>query len=454
MGDITVWGANGHGSNSIWTIPGAAAFTNVTVAQQIANAINMGFDSVGNPVGQISNVPSNASSTPQPIIVGSQTVADVGASSPVQVGVNSFNLTNQIFGFVDNAANPITINGAGYTGHQVSVLGGPVGFTFISGANAQGVGSGIIGDVGAPSLFEISASSVQGGGYLVGTNGADTVEAFAGTNTLRGGTGSTTTYMVAGISNNDITSAGKDTVAGPSGTGADTISLAAGDTSSLLVTFGSSFTGKVLATDSSGVGGGAVTVNAGGGSATLYGGQHQDVFFGGTSGNNYIQAGSQPWSSVTGGGNGDVLLAYSLGGGVIQAGVGNETLVGARNAGAAPTYFFANTVTGGATIYTGSGADTITAGAGNETFVGDKTGGPEFYIFDHKLTAGKHTDVTIFDFTAGKDKLALVNYGYPTAVEAAMQVHLKGSSSVLTLSDGTKIDFVDATGLTANNFKV
>ncbi len=230
--------------------------------------------------------------------------------------------------------------------------------------------------------------------------------------------------------------------------------MASGDTSNLLVTFGSTFLGKVVFSDTSGVAGGAVTVNAGAGSSTLFGGQHQDVFFGGSSGNNSIQAGSQPWSSVTGGGNGDMLLAYSLGGGVIQAGVGNETLVGARNAGAAPTYFFANTLTGGATIYAGSGADTITAGAGNETFVGDKSGGAEFYIFDHKLTAGKHTDVTLLDFTAGKDKIALVSYGYPAAIDAAVQVHHNGSSSVLTLSDGTKIDFVDATGLTANNFKV
>ena len=460
MPNVTVLGASGaSGPNVVWTIP-YSSNANSSMAQGLANQITASIlnSSLSTEMwGSGGATPSN----PYVLAIGGS-AGNGFTGGPVSASIT---MTDNMRAVVDNSTLPVTVNGIGAS-DPITVIGGQGGLTFNSGLSGGGVGSGFILDGGqSGNLINIEQTSVSGGGYWISPgDGANTVFAGGGNNTITGAAGSHNMVDLSGFGNNLVALAGIDTVTASSGSGSDTIGVGANDSNPLLVSMGNNWTGHLIMGDTSTVGGGALSVMGGGGSVTLFGGAKQDVFFGGSAGTNFIVGGSDPTSSITGGGNGDQLFAGYYGGGVIQAGTGNETLVGAGRPGIngssdpAGTAFFANTLTGGANIFAGAGPDTITAGAGQENFYADATGKGDFFIFAASITGaakaeGQPTNVLIQDFTVGKDTVALSNYGFTSATDAMAHVSESGGNSVLQLNDGTKIEFANVVNLTTKNFQ-
>ena len=114
----------------------------------------------------------------------------------------------------------------------------------------------------------------------------------------------------------------------------------------------------------------------------------------------------------------DTLVASS-GNVSLTGGSGNDYLVGGVNTGSLGG---AGTVVGGATM---------TGGAGSDTF-----------IFTKGLVNGG--DVVI-DFSSASDFVALSGYGSGEAATDLSKAATAGSTTTLTLSDGTAISFLNTT---------
>ncbi|MCX7380385.1 MAG: hypothetical protein NT133_02980 [Alphaproteobacteria bacterium] len=125
----------------------------------------------------------------------------------------------------------------------------------------------------------------------------------------------------------------------------------------------------------------------------------------------------------------------------LVGGAGAETISGAGStainlffAGSGPEFIQAgdwNT-----SIVTGTGAAAVASGAG---------------ISLTAFVQGRHPDVVMQGFTAGKDYLTLINFGTGEAAAALAGAQTVAGSEVLTLSDGTHITFQGFTGLTTAN---
>ena len=86
-------------------------------------------------------------------------------------------------------------------------------------------------------------------------------------------------------------------------------------------------------------------------------------------------------------------------------------------------------------ITAGSGADTLIAGAGSDTLSGGP--GADTFAFFSQFTAGAHEYVT---HLTASDAVDLFGYGH--APKSTSTAH---GSTTITLSDNTKITFVDVT---------
>ncbi len=457
MPNVTVLGANGLGGNAVWSIPYTAQ-SNYALAQDLANQITAGVTD-----GKLQN--ELFTGMVPPLTGGVPGVLDIGGPAPVDVGPVTINWQNGYVGLVDNSTGAVTVHGPGtLTSQPITVLAGQGGLTFrTSHMLGTEVGTGYIVAGGGTNNVQIgNMDAGAAGGYVIDLgSGSDTITAHGGANTINGGVGSNMMH-IGGASDNLISLTGSDTLVAHYGSGADTINVSAGDSHGQTIKFFQGWSGTaVINASAESVGGATDSVLGGGGSVTLYGGAHQDIVFGGTAGHNYIVAGSDVTSSITGGGQGDQLFAGMNGGGVISAGSGNETLMGSMSAASvAGTLFNASAATGGANIHAGLGADTINAGVGQESFWGNSTGKGDFFEFNYSVTGasksmtGGPTNVAINDFTVGKDTVALNGYGFTSAQQVASEVTVSGSNSFLTLNDGTKIEFTHVTNLNASNFKV
>jgi Ca2+-binding RTX toxin-like protein len=231
--------------------------------------------------------------------------------------------------------------------------------------------------------------------YSDGTNntvnagaGADTIYAGAGTNKIYGGSGADT-VVSTGI--DKIYLGTGTTSVNDTGFGADTVygaSSVAGSGYNLVFQGGAEF----------------ALVEAGAGSYSIVGGSGGGVFHGGTAGDNYIHATAGD-DSIYGGGAGDTLVA-GAGYNFIQAGLGNETLEGAN---------------------------------GNTDF-----------NFIKGMSGGDNTTVTITDFNGTNDFLTLEK-GF-TSAYALAHATVSDGNTYINLEDGTKIELVGFTHLTASNF--
>ena len=117
--------------------------------------------------------------------------------------------------------------------------------------------------------------------------------------------------------------------------------------------------------------------------------------------------------------------------GVYQAGAGNETLNAAKSYGA---------VLASGSSLSGS-SDQLIGGLGNDTLVGGVgtttlTGGAGQNVFEFTKVLGGGS-ATVTDFTSS-DSVVLQGYGGTVPTPTA-----SGSNTILSLSDGTKITFLN-----------
>ena len=285
-----------------------------------------------------------------------------------------------------------------------------------------GTGAATVNSAGAGQIW------MQAGGGVVNSQRADTVI---------GGTGVVT--VNAGIAN-DFVFAGPGLLNFFGGTGVSTILGASAGSASISGGVGSVIAVAYGATSFVG-GAGAATVAAYGGSVTISGGAGTGVFLGGPAGGNRM-AGGSGHATLIGGGNGDVLTAWSGGGTVLQAGSGAETLTALGSTGR--NNFYGGS--GADVIVLGAGGDQVLAGTGAETMIGGA--GADLFAF----ASGNHPNVMIENFVPGQDYIALLGFGTAEAATALSNAVTLSGSEQLTLSDGTRIQFLGIRVLGTSNF--
>ena len=176
---------------------------------------------------------------------------------------------------------------------------------------------------------------------------------------------------------------------------------------------------------------------------TVQGGAGGGLYFGGTAGANVITAGA---GNVTafGGGAGDVLTATGSASDLFAGGgAGAETLTGANSTG--NNTFFAGF--GNETLIGGAGNTALVAGAGTDLLAGGS--GLTLFLFVAGRTAGASDTIAGFDPTHDFVKLAGYSGSEASVVANAAVV---GGSSVIALSDGTRITFAGVSTLNPTSF--
>lgn len=404
MAIVTVVGASAETIQLKFTSSANAALAQ-QMAQNVTDGVNSGsivpFEYTGNPI--IPSAPSGTGEfvqrTPGLAILPSDYTAAV----------------------IDTKLSTVFGGGA----PNETILSGSGDFTFFTGT-----GSGFIGAGGGNN--QIVESVTGGGNWQIYTgNGNDSILALSGDNTISAGTGHN--QIVLGSGNNLVYSAGADTIS-VTGGGSDTISVTGKHSD---VVHGGA--GNLVFVG----GAGPSTVFGGSGSETVFGGSGKGVYVGGAAGHNVIFGGAGA-ASITGGGDGDLLYAGGSKGDVLRAGAGNETLTGLLSSG--KDKFYAGS--GSDSLVAGSGADTLFAGTGSATMVAGT--GADIFAFV-KGQAGGADVIQNFGSAPGQ-KVSLQGYG-PNAVQQALQSQqLVGGSTVITLSDGTKVTFTGVTHLVSGNF--
>ncbi len=325
-------------------------------------------------------------------------------------------------------------------------------------------------------LLDTDAYTLQlngGSGTVITGDGNDTI-ASAGNFAIRTGIGNdvifaygdntvaaggslgyaTHTSLVANGSNIIVSGNGNDTIAMSgisdvvfgSGYGTDTINGGSGYAEIAPGSQNINFVGGL----------GATTVFAGTGSDTVSLGNDGGLVFGGTAGHNNLTGGgalsgggSTQSSTLFGGGNGDLLTARGYGQTTLVAN-GNATLTGA--ASTANNIFYG--LVGNASLQGGNGADTFVVGGSTVPGgVSDTVNGGPGQDLISILAGGTGSNITITSFT-GAERVTLQGYAGGSATEAARALATAqvGVSTVLTLSDNTRITFVGITNLTSSSF--
>lgn len=483
---------------AVVTVPGAGTNTyqlqynsptSASIATQLlqtiyaANVSGALFPQVYSQQGSTANVPSGK--------LG-ELIADGSTGNTNVVAPTGY------LGLIDASTTaPVTIAGAAQANE--SVLGGASDLTFYtnggSGTVVGGDGNNVIasptasGGAWTLNLYGVGNTSVYGGAasdliqsgnghnlFFLGS-GADTVYS-SGADTIIAGTGNTTVAtsapgaFVYGGNGTDllVNAGGADTFS--AGGGAETIFAAS---SGGLYFLNTSPNLEFVATSAV-----ASTIVGGSGNATLFGGSGTNLIFTGQentvadlqSSNNTIVGGSGNTTVYAGTGHdtlfqGSGQLLYdaqqsnsiivsqsnSLGGTFFAYNGGQVALFGANNgnvfvAATGNATLQGSGASGNNTYFAGTGADSMVAGSGNDTLVAS-TGaatmvggaGIETFIFAKGSAGG--TDL-IQNFTA-HDQLNF--YGYGSNAVASQQV--VNGSLVITLTDNTKITFLNGTTISA-----
>jgi serralysin len=256
---------------------------------------------------------------------------------------------------------------------------------------------------------------------IVGNSGNDVINAGAGSGTIIAGNGNNVIDTLAsgggnfaiktGNGNNTIVaSSGNDTIL--TGTGNNLVVLGTGN--DLAYAQGNDTLIAGAGNQTLGAGNGNVTMFAGAGHSTLIGGSGNDQFF-------------------LSGGSGNLVVA-GTGHTTIQGGAGDNTFIGG------------NSSTAKTLVFGGTGNETIFGGAGHETMYGG--GGANLFAFTAKDSLGGGNNV-IGDFNTAKDHIGFLGYGNASQILAHATV--VAGSTVINLSDGTKITLVGVTNLNSNN---
>jgi Ca2+-binding RTX toxin-like protein len=367
------------------TVPGAS---NSVIVNPYGSTANLAI------AQQIANALAQAKSAGNLFVQDSSSLGTLPAGKIGEVAVTvASGSINVPTGYTFTAIGPSTAGGTSSTG-PFTVGGGGSLFigdqpvTYYGAASSAAV---LIAAGNGNDLISLPTGST----YTVGLgNGNDTINAN-GSGTVTGGTG-----------NNIFFAGGLGTTGGPnqinSYGSADTIVAGGGSTS--VSTYGSN-----------------PLVFGGAGSLTYFGDAPGAPTIVGGTGSEIIFAGSGQNLTFLGGATGDQLAA----------GAGNETL----NAGGSSANISMAIGSGTVDVIGSKGNDTFFGGSGVATITSN--GGSDLFVFGN--VAG-HTDgtLTITDFNTSKDSLSLS--GVTVASETG-----GSSSSLVTLSDGTKITFLGIT---------
>ena len=328
------------------------------------------------------------------------------------------------------------------------------------------IGSGSLGEQILGNGSNILLSLRGGGGTIVLGDGNDTVNtnAFLTNNGFNITTGAGNDVIFATTGNNTVNAGGGRNTIGL-GNGANTVSLNGLDTLYGAVTGGGSETvlggtgAAVIFPGSSSLyfigGAGSTTVAGTTGGETIFAGSGGGVFVGGSAGQNSMLNGKGGASTLVGAASGDTLYATGTGITSFVAGIGNETLDGSTSS-AANTFFGA---TNGSDVM-GLGSGNNVAYLGSNSYVSAGRGGIQTIIAQANRTSGL---VQIAGFNAGVDRFSFQGYSgtaFTSGIVGAGNTGTVGNtvsisgvnSTQIALGNGTTIQFLGVTNLSATNF--
>jgi hypothetical protein len=395
------------------------------VTSTVVNGINdqgqlVGFytDAAGNVDGMLATLQATVQTVTDPT-AGSVLAAAVGSGGVAAGGSNAVSLVDNVVGNVQLIANSgndtLAASASGDT-----LMGGPGNDTFFTG----------VGTTGNRIFLGGGQNTVVTGGAadVVQSTGNDTVFASAGTFAFGGQAGSAMTFVANG--------------AATAIDGAGSLVAFAGSASGTQVLGGAGSTTFVG-------GSGSASFIGGSGTAVVYAGSGGGLVEGGSGSGTYVGMANSSTQFVVGDGasnvfaaNGNSVLLEGSATDIVVA-TGNVTLVGAGSSGS-NVYSLGSS---NALLTEGSGASTTFLGSGNASI----TGGAGADLFALEKGQGGGTDI-LSGFKVGTDMVQLMGYGSSEAQNDLAHASIVGGSTLLTLSDGTKLDFVGVTNLTSHSF--
>lgn len=475
MAIITVVGASG-GTGVRVTVDGAMNTAFVGRTQALAHQLADQLNNQGVLDAKYLNTGSNSESfatTRSPLASNKSGYGMITAAGAYQVSGN--------FRWLSIGADSHTSPGTPLNAHvdvdasqvstdYLSVLAGTTqGVSFTAGSQ-----SGLFVGGSGDNLFQGDETDQSVGAWDIRMgDGNDTIYAGAGNDTIYAGAGNNTIILGTGV--NYVHSDGQDTITATSGV--QSITLNGGNS---VVNVGV----NSLVVDAAGneqitvggastvTGGSSDLINMAGSTGTVEGGLRNTISA--ANGNLTTAHTDTALINVSGaltfiGGTGDTTItagqATIFGSNKLYARVdstdatslfvandGNETLDGASSAFG--IHAFGNVVgtTGSQLFIGGSASDTLVGGVGNATLTGG-SGAANVFGFRDGIAGADYT-ITDFGSAAGNSVL-LVGYDY-TASDFQQNVLDKaahdGSNTTITLSDNSKITFVDYSSLNTNQF--
>jgi hypothetical protein len=363
------------------------------------------------------NAASNLASDFARSVMGAPATTTLSSGSPQSTMAGALNIIN-----ASGTTQYSLTTGGQYTfasvGSATQITGSTVGGdTVVAGGGVTytaGAGHDRVGFFAGNNLFD---GGITSGNTITGGGGNDTINAGTGRATIFGGTGNAVVNLAdssAGAGDVVVLQGGNSTV-NASGA-ADTVFAS----SSATINGGSSVLTFVSTTDpGTHAAPAADTIVSGTSGAHIFGIAGTDIVLQGTS---------------------------AAGMSVFVAGAGNETLNAAGAAG--PVAFFANAVAADSasvneSVTGGSGTNVFLTGTGAEYF----QGGPGTNFFDLASVAGGQ--VTIAGFSAS-DFVAIQGLNAAEAGSVLSNGTVSGGNLTVSLSDGTRIEFVGVTSLSGH----
>ncbi len=471
VGGVTEGFIDNNGTITQLTGPAGATSTQALGLNDQGQVVGDFMDAAGNTHGFVYD-----STTGTYAIVDDPNQGVVGGVTSTTI--NGINDQGQLVGFYTDANG--NVDGMLATVAQaVAYVANPTAGSTLAAA----VGSGGVqaGGPNAVTLVDHDVGNVQ----LIANAGNDTLVVQASGDTVVGGPGNDTVFVNAGTSGtrvflgpgqNTVAAAGAATVVQSSGNdvvfGGDGTAVFGGGAGANLLFADNGGAAKVIG------GAGNVTAFAGNSSGTeVFGGSGTTTFVGGSGSSTFV------------GGSGTSFAWGGSGGGLIEGGTGSGTYVGAAHsntqivAGFGASQVYAGD--GNTVLLQGSANDTVAASSGNVTLVGAGSSGNNLFVLgsgSDQLSEGAGNDITflgsgnasitggtgadlyevvhglaggvdmISNFKVGTDLVQLNGYGPNEVQNDLAHATMGGGSTMLTLSDGTRLDFVGVTNLTAHSF--
>ena len=459
-GALTIDGAAGlAGTDNAYVIIGSTAVVDDRASVSFATGTLLEVDGTLASAGGTADVAlvtgAGADWASSAVLTINQLYVTQGATFAGDVALNDGGTVN-----IDSSATfgggTITLAGSG-TVYFANAAGATTGSDSLSETTELAAG-GILTLASDPGVAAAVAGGIAGAGSVLVNSGDITL---AGTSTYAGGTnvdsaaltltgagaaGTGAIFLNDGTLTLQADSAGEaatETVVGAGGndTVIDTVAALSG---SLTVFAASAGTFTFTGGDNN-----ALVV---GGTGVLHatGGFGFDTIYGGSSGQDFLVAGTGPTTLVSNAGG--TLTALGGAPNTLVAAGGNTTLNGAASSGH-DLYFTSGT--GTTVVEAGSGASTVVAGGAVNSIYG-ATGTQDVFLSGgvtqlNFLGGFEGGNNDIIGFGAG-DSIQLTNYGPDEAQAAVASEVINSGNTILTLSDNTHIVLYGFTGVTAATF--